>query len=93
MTNEEIVKVSVDTVAVTQTVETVETINVEEVKKQMDIVEQRHQEERKNYEIEMKWLQDKLDKAAQAGVTPDGVDGEIENIVEEKQIEEPITVQ
>jgi hypothetical protein len=54
MTNEEIVKVSADEVAITKTVETVENINVEEVKKQMDELEQMHQEELNNYNIQMR---------------------------------------
>jgi len=83
MTNEEIVKVNSDEVAVSTP--SVVTINVEEVKQTMEMVEATHQEELNNYNIQMGNLQAQLDKAAEAGVTPDGIIGEvvIEPVVEE----------
>jgi hypothetical protein len=88
MNEETIVKVNSDEVAISTP--TITTINVEEVKARMDMIEASHQQDINNYNIQMAELQSQLDKAAEAGVTPDGVDGEVvvEPIAEEKQMEE-----
>jgi hypothetical protein len=88
MNEETIVKVNSDEVAISTP--TITTINVEEVKARMDMIEASHQQDINNHNIQMAELQSQLDKAAEAGVTPDGVDGEVvvEPIAEEKQMEE-----
>lgn len=90
---EEITKVDSDTVAVTQTVETTETINVEEVKEKIENYEDQKEEVVAQIDGAIAIEQAKLDKAAEAGVVADGVDGEVvstEPVVDETPVIEEV---
>ena len=70
---EEVTKVDQDTVEVTQTVENVETINVEEVKEKIENYEEQKVEVVAQIDAAIETEQELLDKAATAWVTPDWV--------------------
>lgn len=86
---EQIVKLSNDEIEIKQVVENTEKVNVEEIKSQMEALVVQKTQTIADFDAKIASLQTILDKAALAGVTPDGVVGD-GNVVSETVPEETV---